>query len=72
LTIWVEEVDIVASDKVLGKTDDGRRQTNFTVVVCRLFRDITSQLSHFDLLDNTLFETTKEDLSLTGFQTIRT
>jgi len=41
-------------------------------MIGRLFRNVTSQLGDLDFLDNPLFETTKEDLSLTWFETVCT
>ena len=70
LTVGVEQVDVVTSHKVLGKTNDGSSQTLFTVMVGSLFRNVTSQLSDLDLLDDTFLETTKEDLSLTWLETV--
>ena len=70
MTIGFQKIDVVATNVVLGKTDNGGRQTLFTVMVCSLFRHVTSQLRDLDLLDDTLLETTKQDLSLTWFETI--
>jgi len=39
-------------------------------MVSSLFRDVTSQLSDLDLLDDTFLETTKENLSLTWLETV--
>lgn len=72
LTIGLQQIDIVTSHKVLGQTNNRGRQTDFTVMVCRLFRDITSQLRDLDLLDDTFLETSKQDLSLTRLETVST
>lgn len=70
LPVWLQEVDIVASDEILCKPDDGHCQTRLSMVICRLFRHISCQLGHFDLLDEVSLETTVQDFSLTGFETI--
>jgi hypothetical protein len=41
-------------------------------MIGRLFRNVTSQLGDLDLLDDSLFETTKEDFSLTWLETVCT
>ena len=71
LTAWFKEVDVVGTDKVLSKPDDRGCQTLLSVMVRGLLRDVSRQLSHLDLCCEVTFETPKEDLSLTGFQTIR-
>ena len=70
LTVGVKQIDVITSDKVLGQTNNGSRQTDFTMMVCSLLCDISGQLSHLDLLDDTFLETPKEHLSLTWLQTV--
>jgi len=44
LTVWGHQVDIVGADKGLRETDDGGIHALFTVMVCGMFSDISSQL----------------------------
>jgi hypothetical protein len=46
LTIWLEQVQIVRANVVLGQIDNGRHERLFTVVVCRMLRNITNELSN--------------------------
>jgi hypothetical protein len=46
LAIRQQEVQVIASDVVLCKIDDRHRQTLFTVVICRMFRNITNELGN--------------------------
>jgi hypothetical protein len=48
LTRRMKKVDIVASNKVLSKIDDGHGERLFAVVMCSMFTDIPNQLA--DLL----------------------
>lgn len=44
LSLWHEEIDVVTADVVLGKIDDSRSQTSFSVMVRRVLGDITDKL----------------------------
>lgn len=46
LSAGVQQVEVVAADKVLSKPDDGGLQAGLAVVVGRVLRHITSQLSN--------------------------
>ena len=59
LTIWFQKIDVVATDVILCETNDSSCQTDFSVVVCGLFRYVTSQLRDLDLLGDALFEASK-------------
>ena len=45
LSTWIEQVDVVAADILLGKVDNGHRERLFTVVISGMLRDITNELS---------------------------
>lgn len=49
LSLRVEEVNVIASNESLRHVHDGRLQRYFAVVVSSLFRDITGELSDFNL-----------------------
>jgi len=44
LTFRPQQIDVVAAYKVLRQVDDGRCQTNFSVVVRRVFSNVTNEL----------------------------
>ena len=44
LSVREQQVQVIASDIVLCQVDNGHRQTLFTVVICRMLRDISNQL----------------------------
>lgn len=71
LTIRQQEVHIVRPDVILSEVDDSHGQRGFTVVVRCDFRNITDELSDFDLFLELAFEATPDNLSLTWFETIR-
>jgi hypothetical protein len=70
LTVGIEQVDVVAADKVLSKTDNGHCKTDIAVVVCRFLRDITGKLLNLDLLDEVTLEASEQNLALTGLESI--
>mmetsp|Transcript_21683 Transcript_21683/g.35834 ORF Transcript_21683/g.35834 Transcript_21683/m.35834 type:complete len:372 (+) Transcript_21683:2019-3134(+) len=70
LTSRLQKVDIVGSNKVLGHSNNGSCQGSLTVMVCRVFRDVTSQLSHLDFLLELALEARKQDLALRRLEAI--
>lgn len=46
LSIGHEQIDVVASHKILGQVHDRHHQTLFAVVVAGLFGDVSDELSH--------------------------
>ena len=49
LTTRHEQVNVVRTDKVLRQVDDSHRQRGFTVVIGRVFGDVTAQLRNLDV-----------------------
>ena len=86
----LKQIHVITSDISLGQVDNGRAQGLFTVMVGRLLRHITSQLSnlksevevnhrelatkshdkHLQFLVKLSFEAAKQNLSLTGLESI--
>jgi len=50
LTVWSHQVDVVGPDKGLCETNDCGVHTLFTVMVRRMFSDISSQLCDLQLI----------------------
>jgi len=71
LTVGSEQVDVVASDKVLGKIDDGLGQTGFTMVVGCMLRYITNKLGDLCRTLAELLLETKVGLALISFLSLR-
>ena len=62
LALWLEVVDVVASNIVLREVDDGAGKTDFTVVVARVLGNVTSKLCNLELLFQIALEARVEDL----------
>lgn len=70
LAIRLKQIHIVAPDKILSETNDGHRQTLFSVMIGRLFRYISGQLGYFNLFGEISLEATVKHFSLTRFESI--
>ena len=65
-----EQVDVVASHKVLRQAHDGLLQARLAVVVGRVLADVTGELGHLDVAAEVALEAGKEDLSLARLQAV--
>ena len=70
LTVGLQEVDVVATDKVLGETNNGHVQTLLAVVIRRLLGNVTTKLRDLDFLVEVPLEASVQHLTLTRFETI--
>jgi len=48
LTRGLQQIEVVAADKVLCQINDGGSQTGFTVVVCSVLTDVTNKLGDLE------------------------
>lgn len=71
LTTRVQQAEIVASNEILGQVDDGLRQTDLTVMIGRLFADVSDQLGHLWPLVPPHLEFNKIEQTLISFFILR-
>jgi hypothetical protein len=65
-----QQIDIVASNKILSHGYYCLAQRNFTMVICRVLSHISTQLSHFDFTFEFPLEAREQNLTLPWLQSI--
>lgn len=60
LPVGIENVEIVASDEFLSESNNRHVQTDFSVMVCRVLSDVSSELSDLYRTVSDRFETPSE------------
>lgn len=64
LTIWDEQVDVVASDEILREADDCHVEGSLTVMIGSVLGDVSGKLLDFRRASQVSLKGTKQDLTL--------